>query len=708
MGVHLLHGVRRGGLLVVGAALAIYTTLLFVPSARPDAAAATAATVPSELTLKSQAPAFVSSQSGVTLGVEVNSALPAARLSIEVTLYSAIVARYTLRQTLAGALPGILSPLGNPGVIPLDLKGIAWVPGKELMLHLPVSAPDLPATGRQAAGTGGVALSIFNCAPPTCGGVYPLQVSLLQQGVGPVASFTTYLIVTPPSEIAGTHPLQFAWVIPLGATRAISPSDSTVFDHTDIAHLTAIDSALEQAPRAAVSLDVFPQFLESLRQHSNPKANAALSALRALNASARAAIVPGPFTPVNLEVLVNSNMASAVTAQLARSRQVLASQFKSQSHEYAVNGPLGKKALGLLERSGITRIVIPSASLQPLAPAFAQWTPTAPFLIPGSGVEAIASDPGLEEDLASGAGPALRAQQMLADLSIQYFDDSGVHQAVAVESAAAAQFNKTFLDALLSGLSQSPILHAVTLADVFDTVAPGSSATSPDRRLLSAVRLPATSRLGPQEFGAAQQDLAAIASVVPATLNPSGKPPLGDLLLMAEGAGAPPRLRRGYLETIFQRANALGNLVSLPLGRTITVTSLQAKVPISIVSDAHSAFTAELSVASTTLGFPAGNTWRVRIYPRTNIVPIMLSARTSGDFSLQLRLKTATGFTIKSGAMTIRSTAISGVAVALSIGAAAFLLIWWSRSIVTKRRKQHRLRGAALAAGAIPDTAPDA
>ena len=707
MGAHLLHGVRRVGFLAVGAALTILATLLLVPGALPDAAAASSSAPPSGLTLESQAPAFVSSQSGVTLGVDVTSALPAARLSIEVTLYSAIVARYTLHQTLAGALPGILSPLGNPGVIPLDLKGIAWVPGKELRLHLPVSAPDLPVAGRQTAGTGGVTLSIFNCAPPTCGGVYPLQVSLLQQGVGPVASFTTFLIVTPPSEIAGTHPLQFAWVIPIGTTPAISPADTAVLDSTGIAHLTAIDSALEQAPGTAVSLDVFPQFLESLRQHPNPEAHAAVSTLRALNASGRAAIVPGPFTPVNLEVLVNSGLASSVTAQLARSRQVLATQFKSQAHEYAVNGPLDKEALGLLERSGITRVIMPNASLQPLPPAFAQWTPTAPFLIPGSGVEAIASDPGLEEDLASRAGPALRAQQMLADLSIQYFDNSGVHQAVAVESADPQQVNRTFLDAMLSGLSQSSILRAVTLADAFDTVAPGSSATSPDRRLLSAAKLPGTSRLATRQFHAAQEDLAAVASVVPSTLHLRGKPPLGDLLLMAEGAGEPPRLRHGYLETIFRHANALGDLVSLPFGRTITVTSLQAKVPISIVSDAHNAFTAELSVASTTLGFPAGSTWRVRIYPRTNIVPIMLSARTSGDFSLQLRLETATGFTIKSGAMTIRSTAISGVAVALSIGAAAFLLIWWSRSIVTKRRKQHRLRGAALAAGVVPGTAPD-
>jgi Flp pilus assembly protein TadB len=38
--------------------------------------------------------------------------------------------------------------------------------------------------------------------------------------------------------------------------------------------------------------------------------------------------------------------------------------------------------------------------------------------------------------------------------------------------------------------------------------------------------------------------------------------------------------------------------------------------------------------------------------------------------------------------LTIRSTAISGVAIGLTVGAAAFLFFWWFRS-ASRRRRRH-------------------
>ncbi len=81
---------------------------------------------------------------------------------------------------------------------------------------------------------------------------------------------------------------------------------------------------------------------------------------------------------------------------------------------------------------------------------------------------------------------------------------------------------------------------------------------------------------------------------------------------------------------------------------------------------------------------------------------IQLLARSSGDLPLRLVVSAPNGVPLQAGDLTIRSTAISGVAVGLSFGAVAFLVVWWLRAIVQKRRRKHRLRGAALAASAIP------
>ena len=90
-------------------AIAALLAVAVLGGVEPASLAAPAA-AETALVLDSQSPAFVSTQAGVTLRVGVNSALPATRLPLEVTLYSAILDRYTLRQTLTGSLTRACSP----------------------------------------------------------------------------------------------------------------------------------------------------------------------------------------------------------------------------------------------------------------------------------------------------------------------------------------------------------------------------------------------------------------------------------------------------------------------------------------------------------------------------------------------------------------------------------------------------------------------
>jgi hypothetical protein len=698
---------RRAGVLVAVVVTVLGTTLFTIAGPGAGLAGATTNTPPQNaVVLESQSPAFVSDQSGVDVGVEVSSKLPASRLELEITLYSKVVSGYTFRQTLSGSLPSFLSPLGDPDLIPLSLKSFAWVSGKRVVLHLPVSAPDLPgaAGSKGDVGTDGVILSSDDC-DPGCGGVYPMQVSLLEDNVGPIANLTTDLIVTPPSEVTGTHPVRFAWVMSLGSTAAISPSGAAQLDTSDIDALSTLRSALDAAPKSSVSVEVFPQFVESLEDLNDPAAKNALAHLQALSApGGPVALLPGPFAPVDLDALVSSGLGDAFATQMARSRSVLTPKLGYQAREFAAFSPIDDASLGLLEDAGITRLIIPSTGVQPLSPTYSQFTPTAPFVIPRSGIVAIASDPGLEEDLASTVSPALKAQQMMANLAVLYFENTEAHQAVAAESPLGSDLNKDFLTALLAGLSKSPVVDAVTLSELFDSVSPGSSESSPPERLLASPAVPTDQLLSLSSVQAAHASLAALASMLPSSLD--AKPPLGDLILESECATVPASRREAYLTTIDNQAQRLSDLVSLPFGRTITVTSLQAKIPISIISTATVPLLVELSVTSPDLGFPHGHSWPVTLDPRTNIVTIDLTARESGDFPLTVTLASRTGFVVQSGDITIRSTAISGVAVALSIGAAVFLVVWWLRSILSKRRKKHKLRGAALAAGAIPAPPP--
>jgi hypothetical protein len=68
---------------------------------------------------------------------------------------------------------------------------------------------------------------------------------------------------------------------------------------------------------------------------------------------------------------------------------------------------------------------------------------------------------------------------------------------------------------------------------------------------------------------------------------------------------------------------------------------------------------------------------------------VRVHTRTSGDSSLQLQVLSPAGrVQLARAELTIRSTAISGVAIALTAGAAAFLLFWWFRSISRRHRRR--------------------
>ncbi len=369
---------------------------------RPAAVASAQTTTGSSLTLVSETPAFVSNASGTTLSLRVSSSVPASRLALLVTLYSHLSARYTFRETLSGDTAGLSALPGGPG-IPLDTPGLNWVPGGEITLHLPVSAPDLH--GRLRGGTHRSVLDINDCLSPNCGGVYPMQVSLVDAVLGrTLTSFTTDLIVTPPSELHGTYPVRFAWVMPLGSSPAISPARLPVKDAADSGELHSLSAALGRAPRAAISLDVFPQFVESLRLARARRDASSAAVLGRLASYARpggqASVIAGTFAPVDLRGLVSAGLGGYVTTQLSRGRGVLGRLVPSEAHTYVANTPISGGALAALESAGITRLLVPNASVQPERPSVTLTTPTAPFLIPDSGVEAIASDAYLEADLA--------------------------------------------------------------------------------------------------------------------------------------------------------------------------------------------------------------------------------------------------------------------------------------------------------------------
>ena len=93
---------------------------------------------------------------------------------------------------------------------------------------------------------------------------------------------------------------------------------------------------------------------------------------------------------------------------------------------------------------------------------------------------------------------------------------------------------------------------------------------------------------------------------------------------------------------------------------------------------------------------------------QTTTIKLPVETRASGAFPLDVTITSADGaLPVATTEYTVRSTAISGIGLALSIGAGLFLLVWWARHFRTARRAR-KLVGAddTPAAAEAPDYAP--
>lgn len=688
---------RTVALAVCAAAPLALTSL---PAAPAEATAGTAfSRLTGSIRLEGQQPAVVDKSSGTTLKIAIHSALPPRDLGVSATLFSKAVYLSSFEQTLTGNTAGLSVMSGTPG--PLALPSLESGGGGNITLHLPVAAPDLPGSTGPEPKNGSI-LQV-SCVAGGCAGVYPLQVSLvdLSEGVA-LDTITTYIVLAPPSEVASSVPLRFSLTIPLGDSTSITPSGSGDPRPGDEEELSLLQQILAGAGGLATSLAPSPQFVQALALSHSPEAAASLSVLRsfAQNPSATE-VLGGTFTGAKLPALFSSGLGDEAGLQLQAGRRVLRRLLGTAGPPeiYATQSAIGARVLHLLTSSGVNGLVLPPGAAAPPSPGDLSIANLSPFVVSSSGTEAVESDSGLASHLRGSAGPVLRATQLLANLAVLYFQVPYARKGVELLTPRSWRPSAPFLRSLTTGLVHNPLVVSTTISGLFQSVPPG--AVDPTGQLRSRRLAPGhlhrDELLSSAAVAVARSELAAIASVMPGRTRTTGA--LAQGVLMSETEGLSPGTRRAYLAVVTDELRREAALVSLPFGRVITITSLTARVPISIVSRAHRRIHVVVTASSPDLAFPGKTTFDLWLVPHTNNFPIPLSARTAGDFHLRLEVSAPTGTLLASGRITIRSTAISGVAIALSLAALAVLVIWWFRSIHRRRRGRGRggARGGALA-----------
>ena len=646
------------------------------------------------IAMTSQNPWVQSSSSPIRVGLKVHSSVSTADLAIALALYtepggSALASRDEFDATLSGQFAGLTQQF----VSKLSLSSLAAGNG---IVTLYAGGSGLPGKVPKNAPAGDVVQ--LPCIEG-CDGVYPLQVSLLDTSTGTTLdSFTTYLIVAP-SGVSPSKRLRFSFVLPVGAALALTPDGTASIPPQTVSDIDTLASQGANWPGAPLSVDVYGQTLLALsRSHAHASL---LSSLASGNAGA---LVAGPFSAVDPTALKDAGLGGDLAMQLDQGRQVFATELHEAdpSPVYIATTPVSTSGLAALAADGVKQIVLPATNLSSVAngsPKTVQWpyTLSAPFGIAGSSVEGLQADSGLEAHLSGSASSALRAQQLLADLAEIYFDSPNYPQPRGVALVAPQSWTPQprFLDATLRGLQSSPIVSAVPISELFQGVPTGTCqeppsgipGCSPGLRAIANPTVKPSSGITVGDVQTARDEIGELASIVPTATAATSN--FDDSVLLAETAGLDPSVRRSYLSISLATTADIGSELSLPANRTITVTSSSARFPIAVTSSSPTPLHVVLVISGPKLSSPSSTP--LVLSRGTTAFIVRVTTRTSGDSSLQLELVSPTGgFVLVRREFTLRSTAISGVAIGLTAGAGAFLLVWWLRSRAATGPAAHR------------------
>ncbi len=643
------------------------------------AAGASANTSPnSRITLAQQTP-WVGPGQSFQLRLAISSAVPRANLAVAVTVFDRLTSRSAFGQTLQGHDVGVLR-----GFPPAPVSTLPSGPAGDVIVTVPVvSSP------QASASPAGPALDLGSC-PSGCGGVYPVQVELQDRTVNrPLDRFTTHLVFAE-AQPSGSK-LGFAWILPAHAPPALAPDGRRSLPPDQSRQLSELAGSLAHHETVPVTLGPTPETMQALSDSPRPIDHQTLATFTTVAADPTQQVLTGPYVPVSLPGLADVGLADQATAQLARGSQVLGTTLHAQTnpHTLVTVGPINEGDVGPLRSQGVDHLVVPDTSL---ASSGSKLTLTQPFQLAGSepGQPLVtAADSGLASHFTSGGDQVLAAHQLLADLAEIYFEQPGSSQPRAVVGEPSPDWpaSSAFLNAALDGLAASPIVQPLTLASLDASTPTGGSGGTPAVRQLGSQSDEA--RVPVAALRSAQRRLASFSTVVGNDPRLLGE--MNDMLLVGQSSDLRPSEQARYMSGVQDQIGAQLGKLTLAQDRTITLTSRTGRIPITVISQAGYTVHAVLSVASDKLSFPNGSAQALALDRRDNPEYFDVSARASGDFPLSVSLVSPNGdLVLLNSRFTVRSTATSAVAIALSVGAGAFLLGWWARYLIMRRRERGR------------------
>ncbi len=547
----------------------------------------------------------------------------------------------------------------------------------------------IPVTPAYPVPEGGVVL--------TAPGVYPVVVEATDAAGETVEELVTYLVRLDDPDPASAA-LAVGVVVPLTAEPGVALDGSPYLpDETT----NALERRIDVLANSTTPLTLLPAggSLTSLAAR-DPGGTEAVQKLA--TALGRRQLLGAPYVPLDLGAWVQSGLTDDVATQYRAGAQATEAALGStpDGRTAVLDRSVTPAALDTLQQMGVESVVVPSGQLEPASGRVAGVTFTELFDVStanGTLLRAVAADDELADRLAGGGDAILAANQTLAELAVLHLDRSREGQGTALivrdgtnpDALATLLAGLTGRDGADSGAPGAPMIAPVTLDDL--AVGVDAAVTISRGNTTTLVRTyqsdpPASLGTYPEDLRQADRSLAGLVSLVPDDQERQRQ--VEQSILTSGWRTFGPAERNAYLGAAEASIEATTNEIVVPAQQVVTLTSRSGKVPLNLENRLPYPVRVRILLSSAKLDFPEGAVIEQELDAATTTrLDLPVTTKASGAFPLDVTIRSADGsLPVTTTRFTVRSTAISGVGLMLSIGAGLFLLVWWARHFRTARR----------------------
>lgn len=372
-------------------------------------------------------------------------------------------------------------------------------------------------------------------------------------------------------------------------------------------------------------------------------------------------MVPAPFSYPSLDYLATQDWKKDFFAQVDRGRNQTKETFSLTAEPtgtYVPDLKLTSNAFNYLAGSSAKYTVLDETYLKVIDPNIKDiYKPYRLEDEQNNRLTAFFSDKLASSILSDTSDAEAAVQQLLGVLAEVYLQHPEKQKVVTIAPGEEEfQPNAEFLEALYTRLEQIPWLKSTGFSVAAQLISPDTKPILvPKESVTASTYNPDYSK----KLIAARKTILQFEAM---TTKPHPlEKKLSDYLLISEAqefleskAPEEENLGLGFLGKIEKEVRAEMNKVDIDNNQTITLTSSKGKIPIAINNRTLYPFDLTITVESANLGFPTGNSKKIRLHPRENLYTIPVVTKGSAPQKVKVILHYQ-DYVVKEGSMTVKS-----------------------------------------------------